>query len=302
MRGVGAVEALQALLPAIAVVVFALVTQLGDVWFVFCVLAVLYWVGRLPGIAISRSRAAFLIGLALGALALTAGLKQFFELPRPPMPGSVVGLGYVPAILHGVYINTATASGYGFPSGHALLTTVAWGGLALVLDAGTRRRRALVAGTVIFLVCIARVVLGVHYVVDVVVGVAVGLVYLAFTVSLGNGRTRIAFWLAAAIAIASVVVGTVTFDGAATLGATVGAAVTWELLGERIPERPTRRTRILATGIGLAVLGGGFAAVYALKPAFIVTMLASAAILAGMLSLPLMVEQVEKRTVSRTAS
>jgi membrane-associated phospholipid phosphatase len=298
MRGIGAVEALRALLPDIAAVLFALVTQLGDVWFVFLVLTVLYWVG-LPGSNVSRPRAALLIGLALGGLALTAGLKQFFKLPRPPMPGGVVGLRYVPNALHGAYIDVATASGYGFPSGHALLSTVVWGGLALVLDVWTRRRRALVAGIVIALVGFSRVALGVHYAVDVVAGVAVGLGYLAGIVGVARGHTRVAFWTAAAIAVASVVVGTVTFDDAATLGTTVGAAVAWELFGGRVPESPhSRRTGITVAAVGLAVFGGVFGVVYALKPPFVVTVLASATVLAGTLVLPLVAERIEKRVLT----
>lgn len=302
MRGVGAVEALRELLPDIAVVVFALVTQLGDIWFVFSVLVGLYWVGdRVPGIDISRSRAAFVIGLALSGFALTTGLKQLFTLPRPPMPGGVVGLHYVPTLLHGAYIETATASGYGFPSGHALLTTVAWGGLALVLDVSTRKRRVLVAGAVVALVGFSRVALGVHYAADVVAGVVIGLAYLAVVVGLGDGRTRVALWLAAVIAVFGVLVGAVKFDDAATLGATVGAAVTWELLGEQVPAHlDVRWVGVLTAAVGVVVFGGLFGVVYALEPPFLVTALASAAVFAGVLAFPLVIERVEKRIGSPT--
>lgn len=300
MRGFGAVEALEALLPAIAVVVFALITQLGDVWFVFCMLAVVYWLGSaLPVIDIHRSQAAFLIGLALGALALTTGVKQLFALPRPPTSG-VVGLAYVPALLHGVYIETVTASGYGFPSGHALLSTVVWGGLALVLDVGTRRRRALGAGIIVLMIGFSRVALGVHYAVDVVAGVALGLGYLALFVGLWDRRTRVALWVAVCIAIGSVFVGSVKFDDTAMLGATVGAAVTWELLGDRIPARVnTRRAGILTTAIGLPLFGGLFTATYVLEPAFFIAVLASAVVLVGILALPFVAEQIENHVVSR---
>lgn len=301
MRGFGAVEALESLLPAIAVVTFALITQLGDVWFVFCLLAVVYWLSSsLPGIDIKRSQAAFLIGLALGALALTTGLKQLFALPRPTTSG-VVGLAYVPTILHGVYIETVTASGYGFPSGHALLSTVVWGGLALVLDVGTRRRRALGAGIIVLMIGFSRVALGVHYAVDVVAGVAIGLGYLALLVGLWDRRTRVALWVAVCIAVGSVFVGPVTFDDAAMLGATVGATVTWELLGNRIPARvSTRQTGILITAIGLPIFGGLFTVTYVLEPAFFIAVLASAVVLAGILVLPFVAEQVRKRVGSPT--
>lgn len=286
MRGVGAVEALRAL-PDALVVLFALVTQLGDVWFVFVLLVLLYWGGD-PSVWLSRPRAAFVLALALGALALTTGLKQLFGLPRPPMAGDPTGLRYVPTVFHELYLNAATADGYGFPSGHALTTTVVWGGLAVVLDVGTRRRRALVAGTVIALVCLSRVALGIHYAVDVVAGVAVGLAYLGVT---GRRRARTAFWLAVAIAVVSVFVGSVTFDDAAALGATVGAAVTWERIRGRMPTQAPRLNH-LAVAVGLVVLGGGFGAVYLLEPPLPVTALVSGVVLAGMLALPLVVERL----------
>lgn len=300
MRSVGAVEALRTLLPDGLVPLFALVTQLGDVWFVFVVLGILYWGdSRLPGIELSRPRAAFVIGLALGGLALTTGLKHLFGLPRPPMPGDTAGLRYVPGALRGAYVNAATADGYGFPSGHATTTTVVWGGLALVLNVRTRRRRALVAGVVIALVSFSRVALGVHYAVDVAAGVAVGLGYLAVVVGLTDGRTWIAFWSATVVAVGSVFVGGGTFDTASVLGATVGAAVAWELFGGTIPERlHTRRAGIATAAIGLPVCGGLFGVVYAFNPSFLVTALASATVIAGVLTLPLVVEALEKRVRS----
>ena len=302
MRGVGAVEALRELLPDILVPLFALVTQLGDVWFVFAVLTALYWVGDGPSVRLSRPRAAFVIGLALGGLSLTIGLKQLFGLPRPPMPSDPVGLRYVPEILHGAYTNTATADGYGFPSGHAITTTVVWGGLALALDWGTRRQRALVAGTVITAVAVSRVALGVHYAVDVVAGVAVGLGYLAVVVGLARGRARGAFWAAAAVAVGSLFVSATTFDDAAALGATASAVVTWELLGERISAQSARRVGVVTATVGVVIFGGGFGVVYALEPPFVVTVLASAVVLAGVLGLPLVAEPIEKRVVGKSSA
>jgi len=83
-----------------------------------------------------------------------------------------------PVALEPVFADIATGHGPGFPSGHALGTTMVWGGVALILDQGTRRARAAVAGTVVALVSLSRLVLGVHYAVDVVVGVALGLLAL----------------------------------------------------------------------------------------------------------------------------
>lgn len=300
MRGFGEIEALRTLLPDAAIPVFALLTQLGDVWFVFVVLTLLYWGdGRLPAVGLPRSRAVFVLALALCALALTGGLKALFAFPRPPTPGDVTGLRYVPVPLEGMYVAAASADGYGFPSGHAIITTVVWGALALVLDAGTRGQRALVAGVVVALVALARVALGVHYAVDVLAGVAVGLALLAVGMGLARRRARQTFWLAVALAAVGVFVGPVIFDDAATLGATLGGAVTWETLGDVVPEYTTGQGYgVLLAALGVVVLGGLFVVVYALNPSLVVTTLASAAVIAGMLVLPLAFDGTNTRAPS----
>lgn len=286
MRGLGVSEALDAL-PDVLLVVFALLTQLADVWFVLGLLTLLYWFGERAPVSLPRERGALLLALAFGGLSLVVVLKEFFALARPPMAGEASALRYVPELLHGAYTNAATATGHGFPSGHALTATVVWGGLAVVLDVGTRSRRALVAGSVIAVVCLARLVLGVHYLIDVLAGVGIGLVYLAVVVKIARGRARRAFGVAAVVA-AGTLFGSVTADGALALGATAGALVAWESVGDHLSNG--RRIRIAHGVLGVAVLGGAFAAVYLLEAGVALTALAGAAIGAGVITMPLVVE------------
>ena len=68
---------------------------------------------------------------------------------------------------------------YSFPSGHAMMSTAAYGALAYLAwsHLRTRRRRVLlIAGTVVLvaLICFSRLYLGVHYLSDVLAGVAGG--------------------------------------------------------------------------------------------------------------------------------
>ena len=284
MRGLGVTEALRAL-PDVLSVLFALLTQLADVWFVLGLLTLLYWFGERSPLALPRERGALLVALAFGGLSLIVVLKGFFALPRPPMAGEAAGLRYVPELLHGAYANAATATGYGFPSGHALTATVVWGGLAAVLDVGTRGRRALVAGGVVGVVCLARLVLGVHYLVDVLAGVGFGLAYLAVVLTIARGRARRAFGVAAVVAVVTLL-GTVTADGALAFGATVGALVAWEGVGDRVTDG--RRVSVALGVLGVAVLGGGFVAVYLLALGVVPTALAGAAIGAGVIAMPLL--------------
>lgn len=208
-RGVGVVEALSGL-PAPVAASFALVTFLGDPMVLFVAIAVLHW--RAPRIATDPQRAtAVLVALGLGALALTVGLKGLFALSRPP---------------------GAAASGYGFPSGHALGATVVYGGAVLLFDRLDRRHA--VAAAVVALVSLSRLVLGIHYLVDVVAGVAVGVAALGAVVALTLRRPARAFLAAAALVLAALaVVGTAaaTADAAAALGGAVGGGLAWRVGG-----------------------------------------------------------------------
>ena len=87
--------------------------------------------------------------------------KMLAEQPRPP------------AVLHLV-----SASGYGFPSGHATSAIACWGMLTVVLCSGRPRRDVLIGATfatlVVLLVGASRIYLGVHWWTDVAAGLALG--------------------------------------------------------------------------------------------------------------------------------
>jgi undecaprenyl-diphosphatase len=104
----------------------------------------------------------------VGAWALGGFLKVAFAVPRPGSLGR-----------------------YGFPSGHTLVTLVAAGLLVHVLTRSTRTRArwyALALGLSV-LSGASRLVLGVHWLSDVIAGVAVGTVCLA-VLTFAGGRAR----------------------------------------------------------------------------------------------------------------
>ena len=105
-----------------------------------------------------------------GAELLNLILKLAFHRPRPEV----------------AFVHLET---YSFPSGHAMMSTAAYGALAYLAWSRVRtrhRRIALIAGTsaLVSLICFSRLYLGVHYLSDVLAGAAGG-----------------AFWLAIAIAV-----------------------------------------------------------------------------------------------------
>ena len=78
---------------------------------------------------------------------------------------------------------------YSFPSGHAMISTAAYGALAYLAWSHVRTRHGrllLVAGTVVLvgLICFSRLYLGVHYLSDVLGGVAGGAFWLAISIAL----------------------------------------------------------------------------------------------------------------------
>lgn len=109
-----------------------------------------------------RLSAVLLVAGLAGGVVLSEGLKAVFERERPPAPFQVV--------------ETLNAS---FPSGHALLATVFYLTLGVMLTQAFPRRRfkayALGVGVILALmVGVTRVYLGAHWATDVIAGWCVG--------------------------------------------------------------------------------------------------------------------------------
>lgn len=186
-RGIGGVAFADSL-PDLVVAAGGLLTQLGDTWFLLLAVAVLYWRARdggAPALTATPLRdCLLLLALVVGSYAATAALKSVFALPRPPGAGTAVLPAWLPPAASPVYESLVTADGYGFPSGHATAATAVYGGAAVVLRGGTRRLRYATAGSVVALVALSRLVIGVHYLVDVAAGFLVGLAVLAVFLAL----------------------------------------------------------------------------------------------------------------------
>ncbi|USZ67099.1 phosphatase PAP2 family protein [Halorussus salilacus] len=270
-RSLGVVETLAETLPPVVREAFTVVTQLGDAWFLIVVAALLYWFG-------DRERGAFAVATVLGALALTVTLKGAFALPRPP------------AELHVAYTDS-----YGFPSGHAIASTTLWGLLALVVERGTRTQRGAVAALAILAVTSARVIIGVHYVVDVLAGIAVGLTYLGVLVRATRWDPTRAFAVVAGISLAGLATAGFTADSVASVAGVGGAAATWLALDAP----PRGRVSAASALAALAALGAvGYAGNELALPLVGVFGL-NLVVPAGILLVPLVVERARK---TRSAS
>ncbi|MFC4549640.1 MULTISPECIES: phosphatase PAP2 family protein [Halorussus] len=272
-------DAIREAIPPALLPVFVAITRLGNPLFFLVVFVLDYWFR-------DHERGAHALGLAVGGMAVVTALKTLFDAPRPP-----------PAV------NAIPISGFSFPSGHATGATVGYGILAYDLKLGSKRSRFAVAGALVTLVSLSRVVLGVHYVRDVVAGMAVGVLFLAAAFWLTEHDPKPAFVLAVATGAAAFVISGASHDGAAVFGGAFGAALTWDRLGP-VPPVESLRSRIVLLGGFLPILGGlAYAATVMELPPRVVFPL-NALLLAAVLASPHAVDRLvgARRDSRRTAN
>ena len=115
-----------------------------------------------------RHHAAWLAVTVFGGAALGVALKEVVGRARPVLPDPV-----------------STAPGMSFPSGHALGASIGCCLLLLIalrfLPRGGRVAAVTAAGLIVGSVGLARVVLGVHFVSDVLAGITLGVGWVAVT-------------------------------------------------------------------------------------------------------------------------
>ncbi|OVE83153.1 phosphatase PAP2 family protein [Natronolimnobius baerhuensis] len=216
-RSLGVTEFIRTHLPEWVVPIAELTAMLGDEVLVVGVLAVLAGVDAYRSARCGRGQlitdqTAFVLAIVLGGLAFTLILKTAFGLPRPPTELQAVPRG-----------------GDGFPSGHTMAATLLWTALALWGLRGrlTRRTRVAIAGAIIALVSVSRLILGVHYLVDVVASVIFGVGFLLIGARLTDTEPTKAFAGAAALGALALVVAGISTDGVLAFAGCLGGATTW---------------------------------------------------------------------------
>ena len=115
-----------------------------------------------------RHHATWLVVTVFGGAALGFALKQIVGRARPVLPDPV-----------------STAPGMSFPSGHALGASIGCCLLLLItlrfLSRAGRVAAVIAAALIVGAVALARVVLGVHFVSDVLAGITLGIGWVAIT-------------------------------------------------------------------------------------------------------------------------
>lgn len=271
-RGARVLDGIRDLVPDWGAVLAAIVTQLGDGWWLLALGLGASWAiaWRRRSLPEHRSGAGradgpWILAVIVGGLAAMTALKHLFALPRPAL--ATVDPAFLPPSLEPLYYSVADAGGYGFPSGHAVGATVTYGLFALILEAGTRRLRLAVAAALVAAVSFTRLVLGVHYPLDVVAGVVVGGAYLAVAWRLLErspfDRTVTASGIALALAGAAALA-SAGADSAVGYVALVAGAFTGWVASRALPtpaaERYRERFVLLAAGsltvVGVALFAG----------------------------------------------
>ena len=230
-RGIGVIEITRSL-PDVAVTIAGVITQFGDMWFILLGILAVYWVGiRDQSLTDTLWRdCLYLFALAISSYALTVVLKHVFMLPRPPGAATAVAPAWIPTTGIPIYESIVTGNGFGFPSGHALKSTVVYGGTALLFSKWNPRRRYLTASGIVGMVAISRIVLGVHYLADVVAGILFGLVFLAGMNRVTKTDPRRAFVITAVLGLFAFVMATGYESGMTIVAAALGFGI-WEFSG-----------------------------------------------------------------------
>jgi membrane-associated phospholipid phosphatase len=292
-RGIGAFTALSAH-AGLVLAIAGFVTQLGDPWFLLLVATTVYLAGSNLSLVESPREGAFVVAATLSAFSLTDLLKTFFLAPRPPEAGVVTVPTWLPTALEGLFRSITTGTEYAFPSGHALGTAVVAAALAYKLDIGSQMLRWSVASVVVFFVAASRVVLGVHFLVDIVAGALAGLSLFAVAAAIGSREPGRVFVLGAGIGILAVVMSAASPSGEVWnagqwLGGSVGAGLAWYAVR---PSTSLDLSEAAVAGIPVGVLWG---ALYLSSPPLVIAVLSTALMAAYTVVAPTLVDRVEGR-------
>lgn len=221
---------------------FAAITSLGSLEFYMLTIPVIYWmVDKHFGFRFSI----FFIFSAY----INSGAKHIFVTERPPRE-----------------LRLVSQEGYAFPSGHAQGSTTFWGFLALKLKTPLAWAGAV---AMILLVSFSRIYLGVHWPIDILGGLTIGvLLLLAYSPMAKVDLERISLrtWMLGSVLSATILyLLHPTGDGPMTVGFLLGALLGYrlELRYVKFQEDATLVQNVVKLILGLAAL---FALRIVLKP------------------------------------
>ena len=273
-------------------------THLGSVYVLVPIVILGYWW--------DYERMGPWIGAMVGYYGLMAGIKSFNSATRPDI-AAPVDPELFPEVFLGWYSHATAISTTSFPSGNVMAPTIVAGLIVLDTRVSTLRRRAIAASLVVLVVAYSRMALSVHYPIDVVGGLLIGLGYLAGITWIRNrveDETLAMFTLGVGFAAASLWVrnGLTTLPTFSSIsgsnrtvafGAAVGGLIVW-YLAHRNGQTPDR---LHSTLVPLVAILAAVTAMYVVHDAIshpLVTMAWSGVATAGAVALPWAVPPAER--------
>ncbi len=205
------------------------VTELGGSTGLIVILAVIYWLTH-------RHETALVASYAVVGVGVIIFLKGLFAMPRPP---------------ESVYLAPLTDDPYGFPSGHAFMAVVVYGGLLVTFDRLRDLRAVAAVGTLIVLISLSRVVLGFHYLGDIIAGATLGVLVLGILHRLVDGVPARGFAIGVVVSLPAIAISNAEAYALVALGAAIGGV----LAATRLEVVPPLRSRL--EGAVLSIVGVG---------------------------------------------
>ncbi|SEH15959.1 PAP2 superfamily protein [Natronorubrum sediminis] len=284
-------EAIVESIPAWLGVLLVPTTYIGSVFVIVPLIILAYWW--------APDRFGVWIPAFFAYYGLMASIKSLNSATRPDIDPAV-GPELFPAIFSTWYGHATAISSTSFPSGNAMVPAVIIGLMIVDLRISTLPRRALVGGFAIAFVGFTRLGLGVHYPIDVVGGIALGLAVLGVVLCcrrhLENDVTAV-FTLAIVLALASVWLrsggtGVPTWEGiqgsnrVLAFGGAVGGLLAWQW-GERSRWRfSTSRLGTVGSFAGVLAIVGLTYAIHLSITHPLVSMLWAGVVFGGVIVLP----------------
>ncbi|MEG0014885.1 MAG: phosphatase PAP2 family protein [Cellulosilyticaceae bacterium] len=181
------------------------ITFMAESLFIVVIIALLYW-------CVDKQRSLKIAWIVLFSSVINGIVKNIVKMPRPFQRGIVTP------------IRVETATSYSFPSGHTQIATSFWGGAMTIF----RDRSVVILGSVfIILTAITRLYLGVHWPIDVIGGIVLGVICISIadkTLDIKKGFTKVHI-VVVGIAAIGILILPVDGDLAKVIGALLGMVV-----------------------------------------------------------------------------
>jgi membrane-associated phospholipid phosphatase len=265
--------------PDVAVDVASILTMLGGTEGIILLLSITYWL-------VHRRNGATVASYAVAGVVFVLLVKTLFGLPRP-VPDEAMAVERVVPL---------EDDPHGFPSGHAFMSVVVYGGLVRVFDRARAPLALAAAGLLVVVISLTRIVLRLHYLGDVIAGAVLGVGFLLVMAIVVDRDPRKGFAIGLALAVPAALISGFEELTLVGLGSALGGLVASAYL-DAIPELHSRIEGAVLTLSGLVYIVVVMVVTAALTvegPAgHAAVLVGHAVLLGGIFALPVAVNRIE---------